>query len=131
MSFNLDQTHFRKLLKKLDAPTQDRVVSGVLDRGGLMLAGWTKEFRLSGPRPKYLGVVTGRLRASIVTSGTFKRGDAWVNRIGTNVEYGPKHEFGDGVRKRPFLKPSLENKANQEAIVNDLLSSINFAIEAA
>ena len=94
-----------KLLKKLDATTKENVIKDSLFAGGLVVAGWSKKRRLSGPRPKFLGRVTGRLANSIVTTTPVKSGNRYFVRIGTNVKYGPTHEFGDDKRNippRPF-----------------------------
>ena len=106
-------------------------------RAGLVVAGQAQR-NVTGPRPRNLGVVTGRLRTSIhaqvVRYGTAK--------VGTNVEYAAIHEYGgmifaknplpgtstgrpwlrfkigdrwvttDRVRiqRRPYLGPALEKK---------------------
>jgi phage gpG-like protein len=99
-------------------------------KAGLVVAGQAQR-NVTGPRPRNLGVVTGRLRTSIhaqvVRYGTAK--------IGTNVEYAAIHEYGgmifaksgkwlrfqtrdgawrtvDRVRipARPYLHPALETK---------------------
>jgi phage gpG-like protein len=86
----------------------------------------SKKDYLSGPRPRKLGVVTGRLRNSIKIS-VKQINDSLKGTIGTNVKYAPVHEFGGrtgrnkSVRmpKRPFLQPALE----------DILPSLEKAIE--
>ena len=73
---------------------------------------------LSGPRmPRGIGdeknatlqPVTGTLRASVQTEVQVgpQRASA---KVFTNTVYARKHEFGDGVPKRPFLRPALEAK---------------------
>lgn len=64
---------------------------------------------LSGPRPNVLGVVSGRLRNSIKTR-TSRHGSVLSGSIGTNVKYGPPHEFGKfPIPPRPFLTPAIED----------------------
>ena len=68
----------------------------------------SKEDYLSGPRPKRLGVVTHRLRPSVSQSEFAPPG---YIEFGTDVEYGPAHEFGVPSRNlpaRPFIRPAAE-----------------------
>ena len=68
----------------------------------------SKDQYLTGPRPQRLGVVTGRLRSSI---GIDLLGVPRFVDVGTDVVYGPTHEFGDPSRNipaRPFLRPAAE-----------------------
>ena len=52
------------------------------------------------------GVITGRMRNSI--NAEIKTGDGYmIGRVGPNVNYARKHEFGEGVKRRPFLKPAF------------------------
>lgn len=63
---------------------------------------------LRGPRPRRLGVVTGRLLNSI--SPEWKR-KPWEIAVGTDVLYGRTWELGLGggpIPKRPFLQPAGE-----------------------
>lgn len=69
---------------------------------------------LSGPRPERLGVVTGRLRASVgfkIEKEIKERGDASLSIVfGTDVEYGRYHEQGTSrLKARPFLRPAVED----------------------
>lgn len=90
----------KELMKKLDSVKADEVKSSALFESGQYLSGWIKEKRLSGERPKFLGVVSGLLRASINYSKPEKDGDEWVERIGTNVIYARIHEFGGVIRPK-------------------------------
>lgn len=124
----------QKLARKLDQTARDKAVKLGLDQGAQLLKGWIQQNRLTGPRPQYLGVVTGRLRTSIATKPTEKRGDSYVAKIGTNVEYAAVHEFGFPERNipaRPFMRPSLEDPKNQESIVSILSQRISEAIARA
>lgn len=70
----------------------DAAARGLKD-GLLHAAGVAQRNYLSGPRPTVLGVVSGRLRGSIDVAvendGIQVRG-----RIGSNVPYAARHEFG-------------------------------------
>lgn len=87
--------------------------------------------------PNVLGIVTGRLRASVramppkiggnVISGTVNTGGGVSAEGGTKgmgvsgsmagqmVRYARKHEFGIGVRKRPYVQPAFEAKKDEVA----------------
>lgn len=49
---------------------------------------------LTGPRPKRLGVVTGRLRSNISAKVEKNNGETITATMGTNVVYGKVHEYG-------------------------------------
>jgi len=146
----------KKLLRKLEATRKSAVIERSLFQGGLHIAAWSKERRLSGPRPRFLGVVTGRLRSSISVSRTEHSGDQYITRIGTNVKYAQIHELGlkgnvsiksfvrktgrgtalvrshtrkVNMPKRPFLKPSIMDRGNQEQVLNILTENINEAMQ--
>lgn len=126
------------LFNKLDRAVRQDVISGGLREGALYLAGWVKKNRLSGARPKYLGVVSGRLRSSIAASRVIKTGEEYSAKIGTNVVYGAIHEFGGYagrnhkvfIRPRPFLRPAIEEAENKIAVVQTIVKRINQALEA-
>ena len=88
---------FEDLFYKLDFQRRSNVIIRSFKQSGLRLTGWIKRKRLSGARPRYLGVVTGRLRSSI-TSRTRKAGDSIETTVGTNVEYAAAHELGFNER---------------------------------
>lgn len=90
----------KELMKKLDKTKADEVKREALFESGQYLAGWIKEKRLSGERPKFLGVKTGLLRASIKYSMPEKNGDEWTERIVTDVVYARIHEFGGIIRPK-------------------------------
>ncbi len=142
MEFQVDITGIQKLINKLQASVKDAVIKQSLDLGGALLAGWSKKNRLTGPRPQYLGVVTGRLRSSIAFTKTQHEGNTYFTKIGTNVVYGPQHEFGLTITKisskgksfqvkypkRAFLSPAIEDQNNQQKILNILTENINEAL---
>lgn len=129
MSYKATILGINKLFKKLDATKRASVVEKSLNQAALNIKGWSVRNRLSGPRPLYLGVKTGRLRSSLAVTKTVKEGNKYVARIGTNVEYATKHEFGTGrSRARPFLRPAIEDRGNQDMTLAILVKNINKAI---
>ena len=121
---------------KVSAALSTAVMFNSMRQSALHLVNWSKDKRLSGPRPRYLGVDTGRLRASIVAGTPYKRGDSWMTRIGTNVVYGRIHEFGGfagrnrsvRIPARPYLRPAVEDRGNQEDITSIFLKNITEAL---
>ncbi|MBU0650247.1 hypothetical protein KKG63_03590 [Patescibacteria group bacterium] len=92
---------------------------------------WARGGRyLGGGDPSVLGIVTGRLRASVIalppkTTGTTIKGELAIGGVvessggmrgmgltgsvvGQSVNYARKHEFGIGVRPRPYIRPAIE-----------------------
>ena len=138
LTYNISISGVEELLAKLNAATQEQVIFQSLKLSGLMIAGWSKENRLSGPRPQYLGVVTGRLRASITAADPEHTGNEYSEKIGTNVEYAAIHEFGGLTGRnhrtlippRPFLEPALEDEDNRQKILDILTENINDAISS-
>ena len=123
-------TGLDKLTRKLKATTKSSVIMEAMFVSGLFLAGWSKKHRLTGPRPKFLGVRTGRLRSSIATSKTLKRGSTFITKIGTNVTYGKTWELGEQGRKaKPFLKPALEDRQNHQEVVKILKRRLSISAE--
>jgi len=126
-----------ELIAKLEAATREDVIKQSLYQGATTIAAWSKANRLSGPRPQFLGVKTGRLRSSIAVAPTEHAGNEYITRIGTNVIYGPIHEFGGRIGKRgtmparPFLHPALEDEGNRMEVLNILVENINTALESA
>ncbi len=136
LTYTVDIQGVQSLLNKLNSSTQSDVIRRSLKLSGLFLAAWSKTNRLSGPRPEYLGVVTGRLRASITAGEPTQSGNNYIEKIGTNVEYARIHEFGGRVGKygggimpaRPFLSPSIGNADNRAKILDIFTQSINEAL---
>lgn len=141
-----------KLFDKLDRGAKESVIKKSLYQGALHIAGWSKNRRLTGPRPAFLGVVSGRLRSSITASRTTKLGDEYRSSIGTNVKYAKVHELGfqgdvfvrSFVRRgkvgthlvrphtrrmnmpaRPFLRPSIMDAGNRQNVLKILTENIN------
>ncbi len=69
---------------------------------GLFAVYKAKTDYLSGPRPNKLGVVTGRLRASITTE-TVTEGDVVSTKVGSNVRYAAIHELGGTIQATPAM----------------------------
>jgi phage gpG-like protein len=89
--------------------------------------GTSKKEYLSGPRPEKLGVVTGRLRSSIM-GRTRKSGKSVIGTIGSRVVYAPIHEFGGftgrgrkvNIPARPFLGAAVEdNRKRLEDLIKE------------
>lgn len=69
---------------------------------GLFAVYKSKTDYLSGPRPEKLGVVTGRLRSSIVTETTTE-GDVISTKVGSNVRYAAIQELGGTIEATPSM----------------------------
>ncbi len=134
--YQIDVTGLEALISRLDSSTREDVIIRSMNLGGALLAGWSKKNRLSGPRPNILGVKTGRLRSSISSSQTAKSGNSYETRVGTNVAYARIHEYGGYTGRnrstfipaRPFLAPSIQDRANQQQIIDILTRNINEAL---
>jgi phage gpG-like protein len=137
IEMTINRKDFDKLLNKLDSKKQDEVIRKSLSESAQYLVGWIKTNRLSGPRPQFLGVVTNRLRSSITATPTIKSGNSYIAKVGTNVEYGRIHEYGGFTGKgyavnmpaRPFMRPAIEDKQNQELVLRDLRDNLETALE--
>lgn len=128
-----------KLFKKLNNFKKESVIKKSMDEYLLLSERFSKSERLSGPRPEFLGVRTGRLRSSIRFSKTRKIstvfGNRYVGKLGTNVEYASIHEFGGRTGRgrsfimpaRPFLQPAIEE--NRKKLFDILSRAINKELE--
>lgn len=136
----INRKEFDRLLKKLSAEEQDKVIRESLYESAQYLTGWIKTNKLSGPRPINLGVVTGRLRSSISTAPTQKQGNVYRAIIGTNVVYARRHEYGDvelgithkkglGIPPRPFMRPAVSDQKNVQMVKDDLVRNITEMLE--
>lgn len=146
-----------KLLLKLKNGTRAKTIMAGLNLAALSLVRSVRNDWLRGPRPKKLGVVTGRLRSSISRKPAVKRGSRYSSAIGTNVRYAPIHEFGfEGLvnigahtRKafgriinvrshgrrvnlpaRPFLRPAINDPRNITKATKIVQKRIVTAIKA-
>lgn len=93
MNYEIKVEGLKELIDKLGKATAQETIEEPFYQGVLNMQAWIQKNRLSGPRPTYLGVVTNRLRSSIMVSRSIKK-DSLEFRIGTNVKYAPIHEFG-------------------------------------
>jgi phage gpG-like protein len=128
------------LLARLTNATKDNTIRIGLSQGAAHMAGWSKKFRFvergirGVVRPNILSSRTGRLQGSIgfsTPNEIKKTGNTYTARIGTNVEYAARHEFGEprrNLRARPFLKPAIENERNQKMVIDLLTVQINKAL---
>jgi len=126
---NIDSKDLRRLMRKMDPVRVDPIIRRSLFKSATFIAGWIKDKRLSGPRPSFLGVVTGRLRSSISAMHTVKRGDAYIATIGTNVVYARRHKKGTyGMPARPFMRPAIEDRTNMRNVIEDLRREMRKAL---
>ena len=109
MSYELKITGLDQLTKKLGVLGAQEVIEQPLYQGALLLQAWSQKNRLTGPRPKFLGVKTGRLRSSITVSRSIKRGE-FKFFIGTNVEYARIHEYGGTIHRNPRSSLYVQNR---------------------
>jgi len=153
-SIELEKTSLNNLISKLKASARREVIEETLLDSGIYLTRWIVRNRLLGPRPRYLGRVTGNLGGKITATPPEKTSDGYQIKIGTNVEYARIHEYGGTIkpgikgflawrdrrtkgwiftkkpvkiRARPFLRPALESQTNQLFVLNTLSKKINEA----
>jgi len=105
--FKEHSKHYKKIEKRLQGKLGDPLMKAV-QQGAIKVQSIAQAQYLSGPRPQKLGVISGRLWGSI-TAKSDRKGNTITGKTGTNVMYGPKHEFGINVKKRPFLGPALKD----------------------
>ena len=111
--------YMKKFQAKLDGKSGGDILRQGVAKALMVVKGESQANYLTGPRPQRLGVVTGRLRSSLLVD-TERDGHTVRGTMGTDVYYARKHEFGIGVRKRPFLGPAMKAKSRQvRTIVND------------
>ncbi len=133
-SYKIEIKGIKELIDKLENSVKPTIIKSSLTQGGALLTAWIKKNRLSGPRPRILGVKSGRLRSSISFSPATQNGNEYSTKIGTNVIYAPIHEFGGRIGKRgkmparPFLRPSLQDEGNRKQILNILTKNISEAL---
>lgn len=101
MTYEVKIEGIKELIAKLENATKEEVILSSLDTAAANISGWVKENRLTGPRPQFLGVISGRLRSSISFLPARKAGDGYEVEIGTNVEYARIHEYGGIIVKYP------------------------------
>ena len=107
---------FRKASKAIGSETR----KNLLKAGSVIQANAKKNFKprsAKGVRnplrgPKTLRVQTGKLRRSIRVRARSTGFDTVVE-IGPTVRYAERHEIGQGVPARPFMRPALEDTEKQ------------------
>ena len=111
MSFEFNREQFERLLKKLSAAKQDEAIMPALQEGAYHIQEWIMNNRLAGPRPTYLGVVTGNLSLSITAGKTEKITGGYEAKIGTNIVYAAIHEFGfkGPIDVRSYLRGIIQS----------------------
>ena len=95
MSVSVKTKNFAVVLqdvKALDVQLLPKAARG-MQRGLQIAAGVAQTEYLSGPRPEKLGVITGRLRGG-VTVEVEVTGTNVLGKMGDNVAYAARHEFG-------------------------------------
>lgn len=107
---------FRKASKEIGSETRKNLLKG----GQVIRLAAIKNFKPRTAKgvpnplrgPKTLRVQTGTLRKSITIRVTGIGFDTVV-QVGPTVRYAEKHEIGEGVPARPFMKPALEDTEKQ------------------
>ena len=134
IEMQINSQDIERLLRKLDPAKSDVVIRKSLYESAQYIARWVKDKRLTGPRPKYLGVISDMLRGSIHATPTERNGNTYKARIGSRgVPYARAHEFGYPPRNlpaRPFLRPALEDRKNIAGVKADLVNRINVMLGA-
>ena len=76
------------------------------------MVGNTQDNYLRGPRPAFLGRVSGALARSVRFKTTPRNNGITVNLMAgggpESVDYARRHELGEGIRARPYLRPSRD-----------------------
>lgn len=107
---------FQKASKQIGSETR----KNLLKAGSVIQANAKKNFKPRSAKgvpnplrgPKTLRIQTGQLRRSIRVRARGAGFDTVVE-IGPTVRYAEKHEIGDGVPARPFMRPALEETEKQ------------------
>jgi len=107
---------FQKARGEIGSETRKNLIKA----GSVIQAAAKKNFRPRAAKgvpnplrgPKTLRTQTGQLKRSILVK-TRGAGFDTVVEIGPTVAYGRKHELGEGVPARPFMKPAIEDTEKQ------------------
>lgn len=134
MTFEINTEDLKRLARKLDSVERDKALISGMNRAGLNIQRWIMEKRLHaapGFNPIELHRISSRLSTSIARglTKTTKTNDGYILKIGTNVEYASKHEFGIGVRPRPFMSAAIEDKKNQEETLSIITEALQKALD--
>lgn len=107
---------FRRASKDIGSETR----KNLLKAGSVIQGAAKKNFKPRGSKgernplrgPKTLRIQSGQLRRSIRVRARGTGFDTIVE-IGPTVGYAERHEIGQGVPARPFMRPALEDTAKQ------------------
>lgn len=107
---------FQKASKAVGSETR----KNLLKAGSVIQANAKKNFKPRSAKgvanplkgPKTLRIQSGQLRRSITVTAKGTGADTVVE-IGPKVRYAEKHEIGDGVPARPFMRPAVKDTAKQ------------------
>ena len=113
-------------LGNLESIISQNIFKAMKDFGNRIVRTSKKDY-LSGPRPSRLGVLSGRLRASI-TFSLRQAGSKFILEPGTNVPYGRKFEEEIvGGRSRKFLEPAIDD--NRKFFTDRMLKGLRLAAD--
>lgn len=116
ITIDIDQVSLKAITRKLGLKkqqTEEKVKAGI--KAGLLLI--TNEAKIKVP------VITGTLKRSIHDEPVRTESGGFSGRVGTNVKYAAKIEFG-GSLKVPdgYLRVSLDEKGDEA--VREIISSL-------
>jgi len=142
IELHISKADYEKLMNKLNEEKRDKAILNSLTRSASYMEGWIKTNRLMGPRPRYLNRVSSSLFFSIKASPSVKLGNTYWARIGSDIIGVNKFPYGkywEGVapfdmmrsrKAKPFMRPALEDKRNQQLVKEDLSNSLRKVLEA-
>lgn len=148
MKYTVEIKGLDELIMRLHYSIRESVMLKALSQSAWEMAKWSKDFRFIGKgaggkikygklansrrvHPTILTSRTGLLRGSI-TAMSKKDGKDYIGKYGTNVKYGPTHEYGDSSRNipaRPFLSPAIKKAENVRKVEQIILEVIREGIE--
>ncbi len=105
ITISIDDSNVIANLRGLPGKTRTRVKIG-LRLGGMVIVNEAKE--------NWVPVLSGNLKRSLHAEPVEVTPDVLTVRMGTNLEYAEKIEFG-GSRKAPqgYMRPALDEKGNE------------------
>ncbi len=113
ITINIDDVNVIANLRGLPGKTKTRVKIG-LRLGGMVIVNEAKEL---------VPVLSGNLKRSLHAEAVEVKPDLLTVRMGTNLDYAEKIEFG-GSRKAPqgYMRPALDTKS--EEAINEIKESL-------
>ena len=144
MNFEIKITGLNELIMKLHYSIRESVLLRAMSQSAWELARWSKDFRFIGKgrggkirygklaksfavHPTTLTSRTGLLRGSITATSEKVATNVFIGKFGTNVKYGPTHEFGDmrrNIPARPFLTPAIKKAENIKKVEQIIMENI-------